>query len=283
MEIVRTARSLRAQIRAWRSAGERIAFVPTMGNLHAGHLALVHHARAGAGRVVASVFVNPMQFGPQEDLASYPVTLEADKAALNAAAADLLFLPAMADIYPDGIEHTTRVVVPGLNAILEGEHRPAHFDGVSTVVAKLFNLVQPDCAVFGEKDYQQLLLIRRMVADLCMQIAVVGVATVRESDGLAMSSRNGYLAPAERALAPRLYAVLSAVKARVEAGGQALAAIEQAALADLAAAGFRPDYVSVRRQTDLALPGPDDTALIALAAARLGSTRLIDNIFISIS
>jgi len=283
MEIVRTAGSLRAQIRAWRSAGERIAFVPTMGNLHAGHLALVRHARAGADRVVASVFVNPMQFGPQEDLASYPVTLEADKAALTAAAADLLFLPAIADIYPDGVDHTTRVVVPGLNAILEGEHRPTHFDGVSTVVAKLFNLVQPDCAVFGEKDYQQLLLIRRMVADLCMPVQIHGVATVREPDGLAMSSRNSYLGAAERGIAAQLYQTLLDVQAIVEGGERDLAGVEQAALQQLREAGFVPDYVSIRREADLARPVPGDSALIALAAAVVGRARLIDNIRISVA
>jgi pantoate--beta-alanine ligase len=283
MEIVRTAISLRAQIRAWRSAGERIAFVPTMGNLHAGHLALVHHARASAGRVVASVFVNPMQFGPQEDLASYPVTLEADKAALTAAAADLLFLPAMADIYPDGIEHTTRVVVPGLNAILEGEHRPVHFDGVSTVVAKLFNLVQPDCAVFGEKDYQQLLLIRRMVADLCLPVQIHNVPTVREPDGLAMSSRNSYLGAAERGIAAQLYQTLLDVRAIVEAGERDLAGVEQAAVQQLREAGFVPDYVCIRREADLARPVPGDSALIALAAAVVGRARLIDNIRISVA
>jgi pantoate--beta-alanine ligase len=283
MEIVSTATALRAQVRIWRRAGEQIAFVPTMGNLHAGHLALVARARAGAGRVVVSVFVNPMQFGPQEDLASYPVTLDADAAALRRAGADLLYLPAVADMYPDGIGHTTRVVVPDLNAILEGEHRPSHFDGVSTVVAKLFNLVQPDSAVFGEKDYQQLLLIRRMVADLCLPIRIDSLPTVREPDGLAMSSRNSYLDPVERGIAPQLYQTLLDVRAVVAAGERDIAGVERAAGQLLREAGFAPDYVSIRRQDDLAAPAPGDSDLIVLAAATLGRARLIDNVRISVA
>jgi pantoate--beta-alanine ligase len=282
METVTSTLELRGYVGALQAQGVRNAFVPTMGNLHAGHLELVRQARLQADHVSVSIFVNPAQFGPQEDYANYPHTPERDRNALLDAGADLLFLPGVAEIYPQGPCRTTVVEVPGLNRILEGEHRPAHFNGVTTVVAKLLNLVQPDVAIFGEKDYQQLLLIRRMVADLCMPVAIASVATVREADGLAMSSRNGYLAPAERALAPRLHFVLTGVKARVEAGGRDLAAVEQAALAELAAAGFQPDYVSVRRQSDLGPPEPGDTALIALVAARLGSTRLIDNIFISI-
>jgi pantoate--beta-alanine ligase len=281
METITTTRELRRYVGVLRAQGVRSAFVPTMGNLHAGHLELVRQARLQADHVSVSVFVNPAQFGPQEDYGSYPHTPERDREALLDAGADLLFLPDVEEIYPQGPGRTTVVEVPGLNRILEGEHRPTHFNGVTTVVAKLFNLVQPDVAVFGEKDYQQLLLIRRMVADLCMPVAITSVATVREADGLALSSRNSYLTPAARALAPRLHAVLAGVKARVAAGGQGLAAIEQAALAELAAAGFQPDYVSVRRQSDLAPPESGDAALIALAAARLGSTRLIDNIFIS--
>jgi pantoate--beta-alanine ligase len=283
METVTSTTELRRHVGALRAQGARSAFVPTMGNLHAGHLELVRQARRLADHVIVSIFVNPAQFGPQEDFQSYPHTPERDRDALLETGADLLFLPGVAEIYPQGPELTTIVEVPGLNRILEGEHRPTHFNGVTTVVAKLLNLVQPDVAVFGEKDYQQLLLIRRMVADLCMPVVIASAATVREADGLAMSSRNGYLSPAERALAPRLYAVLTRVKTRVEAGGQDVATIEQAALAELTAAGFQPDYVSVRRRSDLAPPGPGDTALIALAAARLGPARLIDNIFISMA
>jgi pantoate--beta-alanine ligase len=281
METVTSTTELRRHVGALRAQGVRSAFVPTMGNLHAGHLELVRQARLLADHVIVSIFVNPAQFGPQEDFQNYPHTPERDRDALLEAGADLLFLPGVAEIYPQGPELTTIVEVPGLNRILEGEHRPTHFNGVTTVVAKLLNLVQPDVAVFGEKDYQQLLLIRRMVADLCMPVAIARAATVREADGLAMSSRNGYLSTVERTLAPRLHAVLTRVKTRVEAGGQDVAMIEQAALAELTAAGFQPDYVSVRRRSDLAPPGPGDTALIALAAARLGPARLIDNIFIS--
>jgi len=281
MKTVTGNTELRQHVESLRVQGVRSAFVPTMGNLHAGHLELVRQARQLADHVIVSIFVNPAQFGPQEDYENYPHTPERDRDALLEAGADLLFLPAVAEIYPQGPDLTTVVEVPGLNRILEGEHRPTHFNGVTTVVAKLFNLVQADVAVFGEKDYQQLLLIRRMVADLCMPIAIAGVATVREADGLAMSSRNGYLSPAERAVAPRLYKALMRVKTRVEAGREDVAAIERAALAELAAAGFQPDYVSVRRQSDLAPPGPADTALIALAAARLGPARLIDNVFIT--
>jgi pantoate--beta-alanine ligase len=281
METVTHSNGLRQQVATLRARGGRIAFVPTMGNLHAGHLELVRQARLLADHVIVSIFVNPAQFGPQEDYDNYPHTPERDRDALLQAGADLLFLPGVAEIYPQGPGLTTIVEVPGLNRVLEGQHRPTHFNGVTTVVAKLFNLVQADVAVFGEKDYQQLLLIRRMVADLCMPVAIFGVATVREADGLAMSSRNGYLSAEERAVAPRLYAVLMRVKNRVEAGGEDVARIEQDALAELAAAGFQPDYVSVRRQSDLVPPGPADTALIALAAARLGPARLIDNILIS--
>jgi pantoate--beta-alanine ligase len=283
METVSRTAGLRAAIRKRRARDCRIAFVPTMGNLHAGHLRLVAHARSIADCVVISIFVNPLQFGAGEDLAGYPRTLAADQAALMEADADLLFVPAEDDIYPGGIAATTTVVVPGLNAILEGAHRPTHFDGVTTVVARLFNMVQPDVAVFGEKDYQQLLIIRRMVTELCMPVAIEAVATVREADGLAMSSRNGYLRARERGRAPQIYRTLLDVKARVENGGKDYPAMEAAACRQLAAAGLDPDYVSIRRQSDLASPAAGDRALIVLAAARLGTTRLIDNVKISIS
>lgn len=283
MHIVANGRLLHDQLRRWREPGLSVAFVPTMGNLHDGHLQLVRHARSVAGRVVVSIFVNPMQFGPHEDYANYPSTLEADQAALMEVDADLLFLPAVEEIYPQGTGNTTVVEVPGLNAILEGEHRPTHFNGVTTVVAKLFNLVQPDIAVFGEKDYQQLLLIRRMVADLCMPIRIDSVATMREADGLAMSSRNGYLTGADRAIAPQLYQTLLDVKSVVERGECDYAGVEQAAMQQLSEAGFLPDYVSVRRQGDLAMPGSGDNELIVLAAAVVGRARLIDNIRISVA
>jgi len=283
METVATATELRARLQEWRAGGASVAFVPTMGNLHAGHLQLVEQARALADRVVVSIFVNPLQFGPREDFASYPNTPGADQAALQRLATDLLFMPASTEIYPQGRERTTLVSVPALNAILEGEHRPTHFDGVATVVAKLFNLVQPDVAVFGEKDYQQLLLIRRMVADLCMPVRIHGVATVREADGLAMSSRNSYLAAAERMIAPQLYQTLLDVRHVLEGGERDFAGIEQAACQQLAAAGFAPDYVSIRAAADLSTPHPGVRELVVLAAARVGRTRLIDNIRISVA
>ena len=283
LQIIDNADALRQQLHLLRSGGGRVAFVPTMGNLHAGHAQLVRHARAVAQCVVVSVFVNPLQFGPGEDYATYPKTIEADSALLDELQADVLFLPGVEEMYPGGAGATVSVVVPGLNAILEGAHRPTHFDGVSTVVAKLFGLVQPDIAVFGEKDYQQLLIIRRMVADLCMPIRIDAVATVREADGLAMSSRNGYLGEVERGMATQLYQTLLDVKALVEAGETDLAGVERAACEQLAEAGFEPDYVSVRRAADLAEPVPGERALRVLAAARLGTTRLIDNVAISMS
>jgi len=283
METVTTVAELRSHVWRWRTQGGRIAFVPTMGNLHAGHLKLVRHARAMAGRVVVSIFVNPMQFGQNEDYTSYPVTHEEDIMALQEAGADLLFMPGVSEVYGDGPEHTTQVVVPGLNAIMEGEFRPTHFDGVATVVAKLFNMLQPDVAVFGEKDFQQLLIIRRMVSDLKMPIAIEAVETEREADGLAMSSRNGYLSVGERAIAPQLYQTLLDVRDLLGRGEQDIAAVEQAAMEQLRAAGFQPQYVSVRRCADLGVPENENDARVVLAAAMLGTTRLIDNVKVSIT
>lgn len=270
---------LRVQIADWRRRGARIALVPTMGNLHRGHLALVDAARAQAERVVATVFVNPLQFGPGEDFARYPRTLDEDAAALRARGCDLLFAPPKAEVYPRGRAGQTWVEVPGLSGDLCGASRPGHFRGVATVVAKLFGMVQPDLAVFGEKDLQQLLVIRRMAADLNLPVGILGVPTVREPDGLALSSRNAYLAPEERARAPRLYATLQ-VAAEALRAGTPPAAAEAEAEAALRAAGFVPDYVRVRRAADL-LPPPADSparALVVLAAARLGRARLIDNL-----
>jgi pantoate--beta-alanine ligase len=283
MDIVASSADLRARVHPWRNRQERIAFVPTMGNLHAGHLKLVRHARAIADHVVVSIFVNPMQFGPGEDYETYPRTLEVDAAALTRSDADLLFVPAVDEIYPGEMENTTRVVVPGLCDILCGAFRPGFFIGVATVVTRLFNLVQPDVAVFGEKDYQQLVLIQRMTRELCLPVQIEGVATEREPDGLAMSSRNGYLSPTERATASILYRTLTAVKASVEGGEADYPGIERAAMATLKRAGFMPDYVSIRRATDLGEPVPGDDALRVLAAARLGAARLIDNLEITVS
>ena len=282
MDIVASTADLRARVHSWRGQQDRIAFVPTMGNLHAGHLKLVRHARAIAGHVVVSIFVNPMQFGPGEDYETYPRTLEVDTAALRQADADLLFVPAVDEIYPGEMESTTRVVVPGLGDILCGAFRPGFFTGVATVVTRLLNLVQPDVAVFGEKDYQQLVLVRRMASELCLPVSIEGVATEREPDGLAMSSRNGYLGPGERATAPILYRTLAEVKAAVECGAADYDILERAAMDALTRAGFRPDYVSIRRAFDLGAPAAGDAALRVLAAAWLGPARLIDNLEITV-
>jgi len=268
METVTTISAVRERVRAWRAAGERVVFVPTMGNLHLGHVSLIESARRHGERFVASIFVNPMQFGPNEDFAHYPRTPRADEQMLASAGCDLMFMPEVSEIYPHGSERATRVEVPGLSRILEGEFRPGHMEGVSTVVAKLFHIVEPDVAVFGEKDFQQLTVIRRMVAELCMRVEIVGAPTLRDTDGLALSSRNQYLTPAERKLAPVIYATLEAAAARLRAGDAQFAGIERSGFQALESAGLRPDYFSVRSADDLSAPGPEKRALVVLAAAR---------------
>jgi len=283
MQTVTTIAEIRSLVAAWRAAGRRVAFVPTMGNLHAGHIHLVTEARQRADRVVASIFVNPLQFGVNEDFSAYPRTLAADQEKLAAAGCDLLFAPTEQEMYPLGRDGLSYVEVPGLSDILCGAWRPGHFRGVATVVSKLFHIVQPDVALFGEKDYQQLLVIRLMVRDLDMPVEIIGVPTVRETDGLAMSSRNGYLAAGERQLATEIHATLQALAAEVRNGAHDYPALEAAAMRHLEQAGFRPDYVSVRRAEDLAVPQGGERRLMVLAAARLGATRLIDNLLIDIS
>jgi pantoate--beta-alanine ligase len=276
--IVRTA-DLRRLIRSWRNAGERVAFVPTMGNLHAGHGSLVAAARQRADRVVVSIFVNPLQFGPNEDFAAYPRTPEEDRKLLESLDVDVLFMPTVEEIYPRGQKTTARVHVPELEDILCGAFRPGHFMGVATVVTKLLNLVQPDVALFGEKDFQQLMIIRRAAEDLCMPVEVLGLPTTRESDGLAMSSRNRYLTAEQRALAPRIFAVLERAREALERDGRRdFVAIEKEGMNALAAAGFRPDYFAVRDAETLAVPSPDSKNLVVLTAARIGRARLIDNV-----
>ncbi len=277
-----TVSVLRREIAALRRQGKRIAFVPTMGNLHAGHLKLVQVARQQADAVVASIYVNPLQFGPKEDLAAYPRTPEEDKQALEAGKTDLLFMPTDAEMYPRGLDVMTKVEVPALGDILCGKFRPGHFRGVTTVVNRLFNLVQPDVAVFGKKDYQQLMLVKLMVADLGMPIEIVGVDTVREADGLAMSSRNNYLASVERQTAPKLYATLNRLRDRIVKEGGVRPGMEAETVRELETAGFRPDYISIRRAADLAEAGAQDKALVILAAAWLGRTRLIDNLEVTV-
>lgn len=277
IETVNQLSRLREIVGGWKRAGLRVALVPTMGNLHAGHFSLIELARANADRVVASVFVNPTQFGPNEDFAQYPRTPDADRHGLAAAGCDVLWMPAVEQMYPLGTDHATRMHAPGISDVLEGACRPGHFDGVCTVVARLFNQVQPDVAAFGRKDYQQLAVIRQMVADLAFPIEILGAPIVREDDGLARSSRNQYLSAPERALAVELRRTLLQVRDECVAG-KPRAAVQAAALARLQAAGFEVDYCEVRLP-DLAEPTRDDDGpRVALLAARLGRTRLIDNI-----
>ncbi len=269
---------LEASLGSARAAGRRIALVPTMGNLHQGHLSLVRQARACGDVVVVTIFVNPFQFGPDEDFSTYPRTLDADTAALAALDVDVLYLPGEHEVYPRGPRQSTRVEVPGLGEVLDGERRPGFFRGVATVVNVLFGLVRPDVALFGTKDYQQLLVIRRMVADLHLPVEVIAVPTVREVDGLAMSSRNGYLSDAERLRAPALYRALGAAREELVAGGDDFAAIEARAVDALHVAGLRPDYVAIRDPGDLSIPPPGARPLVVLGAAWLGRARLIDNV-----
>ncbi|UPG88671.1 pantoate--beta-alanine ligase [Luteibacter aegosomaticola] len=278
MQTVTDAAALRATIRGWRSAGQIVGFVPTMGNLHEGHHSLLKLARARADRVVASVFVNPTQFGPGEDFERYPRTLAQDQVGLAEAGCDVLFAPEVATMYPFGAAGSVSIHVPGVTETLEGAHRPGHFDGVATVVSKLFHLVQPDFAVFGQKDFQQLKVIERMVRDLSLPVKIMSGPTLRDEDGLAKSSRNQYLTPAERQRAPQIYATLTQMRDLFRQGHN-WQALEQAARARLERAGFVPDYVAIRRADDLAEPGQDEReGLVALVAARLGATRLIDNL-----
>lgn len=280
MQIIPELEKLRTLIAQWRESGERIALVPTMGNLHAGHLQLVKTAHEHADRVVVSIFVNPTQFGPGEDLDRYPRTLDADCEALHAEGADAVFNPDADTVYPLG-QDAVRVQVPELDSLLCGEHRPGHFTGVATVVCMLFNQVQPDVALFGEKDCQQLAVIRRMAAALHLPVDVVGVPTVREPDGLAMSSRNQYLTTEERALAPQIYAQLCAIADELKAGSRDFNLLESQARGALDAKGFKTEYVTVASQN---LTKPDSAVqhFTILVAARLGSARLIDNISIKV-
>lgn len=279
MQTVHDLASLRAALRAWRKQDQRIALVPTMGNLHAGHHALVRRAQQCAPRVVVSVFVNPTQFGPNEDYTRYPRTLRQDQAGLAALDCDLLFAPAVEVMYPYGPEQALSIHVPEITDVLEGAHRPGHFDGVATVVAKLFAMVQPDYAVFGEKDWQQLQVVRRLQRDLGLALEIIGLATVREADGLALSSRNQYLDADARARAPLLHATLRWMRAAT-LQGHAHAVVEHAAAQRLQRGGFEPDYCAIRVADTLHPPvhGTPDEQLIALVAARLGDTRLIDNL-----
>jgi pantoate--beta-alanine ligase len=273
MRIHETIESLRAA----RGGNTRVALVPTMGNLHDGHIALMTQARDSAEQVVATIFVNRLQFRPGEDFEKYPRTFAADCERLAAAGVDDLFAPQEAEMYPQ--PQTYHVEPPPEQAgILDGEFRPGHFRGVATVVMKLFQIAQPDVALFGKKDYQQLMVIRNMVRDFNLPINIIGGETVRAADGLALSSRNGYLSATERAEAPHLHRVLTKVVEAVRAGSADFAGLEQAAVLELQASGWVTDYVALRKKLDLQLPSAHDSGLVVLAAARLGSTRLIDNL-----
>lgn len=277
MLIIETLPLLRQQIRRLRMEGKRVALVPTMGNLHDGHMKLVDEAKARADVVVVSIFVNPMQFDRPEDLARYPRTLQEDCEKLNKRKVDLVFAPSVKEIYPNGTETHTYVDVPGLSTMLEGASRPGHFRGVSTIVSKLFNLVQPDIACFGEKDFQQLALIRKMVADMGFDIEIVGVPIMRTKDGLALSSRNGYLTAEQRKIAPGLYKVLSSIADKLQAGERDLDEIIAIAGQELNEKGFRSDDIQIRDADTLLEISENSKRAVILVAAWLGDARLIDN------
>ncbi|WP_436879276.1 pantoate--beta-alanine ligase [Escherichia coli] len=277
MLIIETLPLLRQQIRRLRMEGKRVALVPTMGNLHDGHMKLVDEAKARADVVVVSIFVNPMQFDRPEDLARYPRTLQEDCENLNKRKVDLVFAPSVKEIYPNGTETHTYVDVPGLSTMLEGASRPGHFRGVSTIVSKLFNLVQPDIACFGEKDFQQLALIRKMVADMGFDIEIVGVPIMRAKDGLALSSRNGYLTAEQRKIAPGLYKVLSSIADKLQAGERDLDEIITIAGQELNEKGFRADDIQIRDADTLLEVSETSKRAVILVAAWIGDARLIDN------
>jgi pantoate--beta-alanine ligase len=278
VDVFTDIREVRRRLHRWRAGGETIAIVPTMGNLHRGHVDLMRIARENADRVVATIFVNPTQFGPGEDYARYPRTIRPDVGKLLSAGVDALFAPGVREIYPRGVGESTVVSVPGISADLCGAFRPVHFAGVTSVVLRLFNIVTPDCAVFGEKDFQQLVIVRKMVSDLNLPIRIIGGKTVREPDGLALSSRNQYLTAGERARAPELYRALKAAAQALHARDAKQSVVERAAMHALRRSGFRPEYFAIREAKTLRVPEKPVGNLRILAAAWLGRARLIDNI-----
>jgi pantoate--beta-alanine ligase len=278
MKLIETIKEMQSLSAAWQRDGQRIGFVPTMGNLHAGHLSLVEEARSKADKVVASIFVNPMQFDDANDFSKYPRTLDDDKAKLSELGVAAIFIPDERELYPVGKEAITRVEVPAISEILEGASRAGHFVGVTTVVNKLFNIVTPDVALFGEKDFQQLLILQRMVADLNMPVRIIGLPTSREADGLAMSSRNTRLTAEQRHVAPVLYQSLQEIRQELLTANNDFTALQQRAFAQLSQAGFQPDYIELRDANTLLEPDPDCQERVVLAAASLGEIRLIDNL-----
>lgn len=283
MLIIETIPLLRQQIRRWRQEGKRIALVPTMGNLHDGHMKLVDDAKSRADVVVTTIFVNPMQFDRPDDLTRYPRTLQEDCEKLNRRKVDLVFAPAPADIYPKGLDSQTFVEVPGLSTMLEGASRPGHFRGVSTIVSKLFNMVQPDIACFGEKDFQQLAVIRKMVADMGYDIEIIGVPTVRAKDGLALSSRNGYLTAEQRKIAPGLHKVMQSLVDKLRAGERDTEEMLAIAATELNEKGFRSDDLQIRDADTLLELDVESKRAVVLMAAWLGQARLIDNIQVDLA
>lgn len=282
MQLVHSKDELAERLAERRRNDEHIALVPTMGNLHAGHIALVELAREYAERVVVSIFVNPTQFGEGEDFDEYPRTLERDQRRLKMTAADFIFAPAVETVYPFGVKNATTVSVPGLTENFCGASRPGHFDGVTTVVARLFALVQPDVAVFGQKDYQQQLVIRRMAEDLGLPVSIITSETIREDDGLALSSRNSYLNDKQRVVAPGLYEVIRSTSEELQNGRRNFDELESVARRRLLDAGFEVDYFAIRRAQNLEVPNRDCDDLVVLAAAQLGEVRLIDNVVITV-
>ncbi len=281
MQNIKTVTKMRAHLAAWREAGDSIAFVPTMGNLHAGHMSLVELASQHAEHVVVSIFVNPTQFGPGEDFARYPRTPESDVRRLKRAGVDALFIPSDAEMYPNGIDAATQVNVPAVSEILEGEHRPGHFAGVASVVCRLLNICQPDVAVFGQKDYQQLVVLRQMVRDLHMPVKVLAGPTKRAENGLALSSRNQYLNARQKDQAGAIYGALSAVGSAIEKGRSDWAELEAEGWRQLESAGLHPEYFAVRRAVNLSKVETVHQNLVVLAAVRLGDVRLIDNLLVA--
>jgi len=280
--VVSDSESLRESLGDWRRSGEHIALVATMGNLHEGHLSLVTLAREHAERVVVSIFVNPTQFSEGEDFEQYPRTLGRDKRLLEKVKADLLFVPDVDTMYPFGLENATSVTVPVLTVDFCGAFRPGHFDGVTSIVSRLFSIVQPDVAIFGQKDFQQQLVIRRLVEDLRLPLQIVSAPTMREGDGLALSSRNQYLSEEQRGVAATLYSVLQGIGKDLQAGKRNFEELEKHAMDALSGAGFDPEYIGIRRAENLESPDRDSDEIVVLAAARLGTARLIDNVIVSI-
>lgn len=281
MDVLESVDALRSKVQKWREAGLTIGFVPTMGNLHAGHLSLVEEARQKSDKVIVSVFVNPLQFGPNEDFDRYPRTFEADKSLLQQYQADAVFCPSVNEMYPHGQTQTLVTAPERMTGILEGEKRPGHFDGVTTVVAKLFNMVQPDIAVFGQKDFQQFAVLQQMVEDLAMPITLIRAPIVRSEVGLALSSRNQYLTESQRLIAPKLFVALQSIEMAIQSGNRNYESLCQSAVQQVISDGFDSvDYIQVLNSVSLEPPGVDDRSLVIVAAAKLGNTRLLDNILV---